>query len=66
MLQEALQAEGMGCFSGEKPMSGFYALLYALDVCESVDLYGFDAWTDDMSGRFKLMYHYFDEDEPVT
>jgi len=63
-LQEKLQAAGFGCFSGEKPMSGFYAILYILDVCNSVDLYGFDAWTDDMSGKFKLMYHYFDEDEP--
>jgi hypothetical protein len=64
--QENLQNAGMGCFSGEKPMSGFYAVLYTLRVCNSIDLYGFDAWTDDMAGQFKLRYHYFDDDEPVS
>eukprot|EP00873_Tetraselmis_striata_P039599 jgi/Tetstr1/459863/TSEL_000448.t1 len=63
-LQDNLQAAGMGCFSGEKPMSGFYAMLYTLRVCSTIDLYGFDAWTDDMAGQFKLRYHYFDDDEP--
>uniref|UniRef100_A0A061S3I5 Alpha-N-acetyl-neuraminate alpha-2,8-sialyltransferase (Sialyltransferase 8E) n=1 Tax=Tetraselmis sp. GSL018 TaxID=582737 RepID=A0A061S3I5_9CHLO len=63
-LQENLQAAGMGCFSGEKPMSGFYAVLFAVSACDSVDLYGFDAWTDDMAGKHNLAYHYFDDDEP--
>jgi hypothetical protein len=28
-----------------KPMSGFFAVLFALQMCDHVDLYGFDAYT---------------------
>ena len=31
-----LEKYQFGCFTGEKPMSGFYAVLYALSVCEKV------------------------------
>eukprot|EP00242_Pyramimonas_sp_CCMP2087_P004076 CAMPEP_0198219834 /NCGR_PEP_ID=MMETSP1445-20131203/76443_1 /TAXON_ID=36898 /ORGANISM="Pyramimonas sp., Strain CCMP2087" /LENGTH=354 /DNA_ID=CAMNT_0043897393 /DNA_START=504 /DNA_END=1565 /DNA_ORIENTATION=+ len=44
-----LEKHEFGCFTGEKPMSGFYAVLYALSTCKQVDLYGFDPWTDAMA-----------------
>lgn len=63
-----LEQQEFGCFTGEKPMSGFYAVLYALAACNHVDLYGFDPWTEamahDPSRQFR--YHYFDDDQPRT
>jgi hypothetical protein len=67
-MQVNLEQQEFGCFTGEKPMSGFYAVLYALAACTHVDLYGFDPWTDamahDPSRQFR--YHYFDDDQPRT
>lgn len=65
-LQENLEKHEFGCFTGEKPMSGFYGVLYALSACKTVDLYGFDPWTDAMarSHTKKYRYHYFDDEEP--
>lgn len=67
-MQVNLEQQEFGCFTGEKPMSGFYAVLYALATCTHVDLYGFDPWTDamahDPSRQFR--YHYFDDDQPRT
>jgi hypothetical protein len=31
----------LGHYPGEKPMSGFYAFFYAMQLCERVDVYGF-------------------------
>jgi hypothetical protein len=33
-----LEKHEFGCFTGEKPMSGFYAVLYALSTCKQVRL----------------------------
>mmetsp|Transcript_41658 Transcript_41658/g.50513 ORF Transcript_41658/g.50513 Transcript_41658/m.50513 type:complete len:450 (-) Transcript_41658:883-2232(-) len=65
-LQENLEKHEFGCFTGEKPMSGFYGVLYALSACDKVDLYGFDPWTDLMarSRTKRYRYHYFDDEEP--
>ena len=46
-----------------KPMSGFFAVLYALQMCETVDLYGFDAYT---SRKKSYRYHYFDNVQGFT
>lgn len=62
-LQSSLERHEFGCFLGEKPMSGLYGVLFALSACESVDLYGFDPWTDQLAGR-KMRYHYFNNEEP--
>ncbi|QDZ25536.1 sialyltransferase [Chloropicon primus] len=55
----------LGTFPGEKPMSGFYAILFLMQACERVDLYGFEAYqesagTDVMGTK----YHYFDDAVP--
>lgn len=41
-LQLALEWREFGCFSGEKPMSGFYALLIAATMCDTISMYGFE------------------------
>ena len=46
-----------------KPMSGFFAVLYALQMCDEVDLYGFDAYT---SRKKSYRYHYFDNVQGFT
>eukprot|EP00899_Mesostigma_viride_P022727 jgi/Mesvir1/3639/Mv14938-RA.3 len=63
-LQDELELHEFGCFSGEKPMSGFYAVLFALQACDQVDLYGFDPWTDALAKHSQGRYHYFDNDKP--
>ncbi|QDZ23714.1 sialyltransferase [Chloropicon primus] len=40
-----------------KPMSGIVSLFFAIQVCDSVDLYGFDPFTNEAKSR----YHYFDD-----
>ena len=40
-----------------KPMSGIVSLFFAIQVCDSVDMYGFDPFTLETRGR----YHYFDD-----
>jgi hypothetical protein len=39
-------------------MSGFFSVFYALNMCDKVDLYGFDAYT---SKKKSYRYHYFDD-----
>jgi hypothetical protein len=39
-----------------KPMSGAVAVFFALQMCNKVDLYGFDAYT----ALSEVPYHYFD------
>mmetsp|Transcript_13098 Transcript_13098/g.15815 ORF Transcript_13098/g.15815 Transcript_13098/m.15815 type:complete len:423 (+) Transcript_13098:394-1662(+) len=46
-----------------KPMSGFFAVFFALNICEKVDLYGFDAYT---SKKRSYRYHYFDNVQGFT
>ena len=43
-------------------MSGFYAFLFALQVCDEVDIYGFAPWHDgdDQRAGGANKYHYFD------
>jgi len=67
-MQLNLEKNDFGCFTGEKPMSGFYAVLYALSSCKKVDLYGFDPWTDAMARDHsrQYRYHYFDDEQPRT
>eukprot|EP00873_Tetraselmis_striata_P018420 jgi/Tetstr1/438684/TSEL_027234.t1 len=45
-----------------KPMSGFFAALFAAQVCQQVSLYGFAPWT---KGSFHP-YHYFDRVSGTT
>ena len=40
-----------------KPMSGIVSLFFAIQVCDSVDMYGFDPFTIEARSR----YHYFDD-----
>ncbi|UPR02286.1 sialyltransferase [Chloropicon primus] len=52
--------EGHKMFSFHiKPMTGMVSLFFALQVCETLDLYGFEAITTNINRR----YHYFDEVE---
>jgi len=64
-LLNRLEEYEFGCFLGEKPMSGFYALMMGLTVCKHIDMIGFDPWVDSMSnGHNQVRYHYFDTEEP--
>jgi hypothetical protein len=31
-------------YAGEKPMSGFYAVSFALNTCDRISVYGMDPW----------------------
>ena len=45
----------------EKPMSGYFALMYMLQVCGRVDLYGFEAFTR-KNQKKGVPYRYFDNE----
>ncbi|KAK3280933.1 glycosyltransferase 29 protein [Cymbomonas tetramitiformis] len=45
-----------------KPMSGMSALYLALQICDDIDMYGFEAYTVNAPTR----YHYFDMREAMT
>lgn len=45
-----------------KPMSGMSALYLALQICDDIDMYGFEPYTVNAPTR----YHYFDEREAMT
>eukprot|EP00958_Prasinococcus_capsulatus_P004319 scaffold401_cov399-Prasinococcus_capsulatus_cf.AAC.3 len=49
----------------KKPMSGMVAVYMALQLCDSIDLYGFEAYTQDAL-RQGLKYHYFDKQQAFT
>jgi len=49
-----------------KPMSGFFAAVFAAQVCDRIDLYGFANWTKGSEGRGQPPYHYFDSAVGVT
>jgi len=45
--------------------NGFYGLLFGLERCEKVTLWGFaKGWNKPTSDRAKLKYHYYDDVEP--
>ena len=59
-------ASRIGAEEGCKPSTGWFAILLALQTCETVDAYGFSNWkrrTSRESGASK--YHYFDKVEGV-
>lgn len=47
-----------------KPMTGFFASLFAMQVCEEVHMYGFSPYKQRKNSQFR--YHYFDEVTGVT
>mmetsp|Transcript_29338 Transcript_29338/g.93913 ORF Transcript_29338/g.93913 Transcript_29338/m.93913 type:complete len:171 (+) Transcript_29338:433-945(+) len=56
---------GLGAYQGEKPMSGFYAILFCLQACDQVDLYGFTPYREsDRLDALAAKYHYFDAAVP--
>lgn len=66
-LQQRFQEQHFGEFRGEKPMSGFYAILFLLQVCDEVDIYGFTPYKEaDRNSPETLSdaYHYFDGATP--
>ena len=64
-LQQRFQEQGFGEFHGEKPMSGYYAILFLLQVCDEVDIYGFTPWKEsDRNDQLSDAYHYFDGAQP--
>eukprot|EP00899_Mesostigma_viride_P022620 jgi/Mesvir1/3542/Mv12012-RA.1 len=48
-----------------KPMSGFFATIFALQICDHVTLYGFDEYTH-RPGNKTIPYHYFDDEEGLV
>ncbi|KAK9811599.1 hypothetical protein WJX72_006769 [[Myrmecia] bisecta] len=64
-LKAGVQAEGLGSYAGEKPMSGFYAVLLCVQVCEELDVYGFTPYQEaDRLDPLAPRYHYFDAAVP--
>eukprot|EP00193_Tetraselmis_chui_P001248 CAMPEP_0177754712 /NCGR_PEP_ID=MMETSP0491_2-20121128/2157_1 /TAXON_ID=63592 /ORGANISM="Tetraselmis chuii, Strain PLY429" /LENGTH=859 /DNA_ID=CAMNT_0019270117 /DNA_START=493 /DNA_END=3072 /DNA_ORIENTATION=- len=61
-LRRRMQRKKLGRYPGEKPMSGIYAFLFLLQVCDELDMYGFQPWRED--ARDQARYHYFDNAEP--
>mmetsp|Transcript_24964 Transcript_24964/g.81773 ORF Transcript_24964/g.81773 Transcript_24964/m.81773 type:complete len:405 (+) Transcript_24964:140-1354(+) len=60
-LKARFIAAGLGAFTGEKPMSGFYAILFLYQACDELDLYGFAPYHDgDRTDPLAVHYHYFD------
>ena len=55
-----LTAQKMGTSKTGKAMSGAYAVLLALQICEEVHLYGFSPYKRRDIGQ-AVPYHYFDE-----
>ncbi|KAK3246298.1 glycosyltransferase 29 protein [Cymbomonas tetramitiformis] len=56
-----------------KPMSGFFATMFSLQVCKKVDLYGFSSYHPHRQGsaaevydKAQMRYHYFDNVAGVT
>ena len=71
-LRRRFQRSRLGRYPGEKPMSGFYAFFFALQVCDEVDIYGFAPWRDPLDKHLPKgvpiistdKYHYFDSAKP--
>ena len=62
-LKSAIEAKTHAKYH-DKPMSGLYAVLFSLTVCDEVDLYGFEAYTSKKTAT--APYHYFDKVQGVT
>ena len=71
-LRRRFQRSRLGRSPGEKPMSGFYAFFFALQVCDKVDIYEFAPWRDPNDKHLPKgvpilsndKYHYFDSARP--
>lgn len=71
-LRRRFQRSRLGRYPGEKPMSGFYAFFFALQVCDKVDIYEFAPWRDPNDKHLPKgvpilsndKYHYFDSARP--
>ena len=61
LKDEMEKAKGVQYHS--KPMSGIFAVLFMLQICEQVDMYGFEAYTKRTK---ESPYHYFDKVQGVT
>ena len=61
-LKFLLESERNSMYN-RKPMSGFFAAFFAMQVCKQTTLYGFDAYT---SRRRNYRYHYFDNVQGFT
>ena len=59
-FEKAFREFKLGVFKGERPMSGFHTVLYLINTCEEVHLYGFSAWKRGDGSRYK----YFNNFEP--
>jgi len=52
-----------------KPSSGFFALAFASQMCNKIDMYGFESYRKaypSAAKKKKTRYHYFDEEEGTT
>uniref|UniRef100_A0A061RGY4 Cmp-n-acetylneuraminate-poly-alpha-8-sialyltran sferase n=1 Tax=Tetraselmis sp. GSL018 TaxID=582737 RepID=A0A061RGY4_9CHLO len=52
-----------------KPSSGFFALVFAAQMCNQIDMYGFESYRKSYpygAKRRRSRYHYFDEEEGTT
>jgi len=48
----------------DKPMSGWFSVLFMMQTCQSLDVYGFEGYTNKRTAKFP--YHYFDGVQGVT
>jgi len=64
-FEDRFESLTIGTFRGEKPMSGYYAIMFALQVCSEVDVYGFTPYQESDAGDVLApRYHYFDQAVP--
>ncbi len=59
-FEKAFREFKLGVFKGQRPMSGFHTVLYLINTCEEVHLYGFSAWKRGDASPYK----YFNKFEP--
>jgi len=48
----------------DKPMSGWFSVLFMMQTCQSLDVYGFEPYTNKKTAKYP--YHYFDGVQGVT
>ena len=63
VLKEIIEKEKKKQFH-DKPMSGWYAVNFMMQRCESLDLYGFEPYTS--KAKATAPYHYFDQVQGVV
>ena len=49
-----------------KPMTGFFAVFFMLQLCDQVNLYGFSDYDSKRQNSKKTPYHYFDSVNGAT